>query len=191
MYPNFFQFFDSLLPSGIVEEIMDGFRDHRANLMNRGKILGGRAGDRINASEMARQNVRNPGTDVMNPQSGEQPIEPLRAALLDILDDLVCDLLANGSGDGLPLLLDLRGDVGDIIRLELVEVGEGMDEIALDELIDQDIADAFDIHLASPAEPAEAFLHLRRAGGVGAVNIDAGVEDFDFFAAGGARLGKL
>src|SRR5688572_31867270 len=60
--------------------------------------------------------------------------------------------------------------------LELVEVCERLNEAALDELVDEDVADALDVHLRAAAEPAETLLDLGGAGGVGAVDVDAGVD---------------
>jgi hypothetical protein len=66
-----------------------------------------------------------------------------------------------------------------------------VDEAVLDELVDEDVAEAFDIHLAAMAEPAEALFELGGASRIQAANIGRIGFLLDFFAAGGAGRGGL
>src|SRR2546423_14931699 len=98
--------------------------------------------------------------DVRNTEAGQEAIQWFVAAVFDVGDDFAGNFLADGAGDGLSVLLDFGIDAGDVGALEFVEIGEGFDEAALDELIDEHIAHAFDIHLSSAAKPAEALFDL-------------------------------
>ena len=174
-----------------MKEIVNRLRDHGTDFVDAGKLLLAGGGNPIERGKMLCQNVRHAIAHVRDAKAGKKAIQAFGAAVFDVGDHFVGDFFADGAGKGFSFLLDLRIDVGDVAGLELVEIGKGFHQTALNELIDQHIADSLDIHLCAAAEPAEALLHLRGTGGIRAVDVDARIQNLHLFATHRAFLGEI
>src|SRR5262245_61275443 len=111
-------------------------------------------------------------------QPRQQPIKRLLAAALDVVDHLARDFFTDGARHELLPLLDFRAQRRYVIDLHAIKIGKLLHEAALDELIDQDITQALDIHLPAMAEPADTFLPLRRTSRIHAVQVDSLLKPF-------------
>jgi len=120
-----------------------------------------------------RQDKRNAIADMRNAQRRKQPIQSLLATVLDVGNHLGGDLLSDSSLHDLLALLHFRFKVGDVIGFQLVEIGEGVNQPAPNQFIDQHVADPFDVHLTAPAKVAQARLHATRTSRVRAEHVDA------------------
>ena len=124
------------------------------------------------------QHLGNVAADVANPESVEQAAEGAVFARFERGDEV-------GGG-----FLSHAIESGQLFGGERVQIDRTVDELAIDELIDDGGAHAVDVHGAAAGEVFQAFLELRRAGGVEAADEDAVGIFVERSATRGAGLGQ-
>ena len=149
-----------LLVGGLVEEEPDRLGDPRADPVDLGDLLHGGARHAIDRAEVLGQEPGRALADEADAEGVEDAGQPAAPGAGDRVGEVGRRLL------GQPLEL---GELGDG---EPVEVGEVADQPALDELVDDGLAQVLDVHGPARPEVEERLLELRGAGGVRAADDD-------------------
>ena len=101
--------------------------------------------------------------DVADAERVDQPRQIVALAALDLLDDVAADLAQLAGHGALRLRIARRHDeFFELWRRRGVEVGEVVDEALLDQLIDERLAESFDVHRRARREVLEAAAQPRR-----------------------------
>src|SRR6266545_6471 len=163
------------------EPIDDGLRDLGSDLVDRLDLFHAGLGDAVQASEMAGQQR---GRAVAHEADGQPDQEAPQLTILAGFDpgqEVVRGLLRHA----------LEADEVVAPVLQVVQVGEVLDQALLEELMDEDLAQPLDVHGLAPREVLEALLDLGRTGEVRATPIHLAFHLDDGRAADGAHRRRL
>ena len=134
---------EQLLVLGVLEELVDARRHDRADLGGRFQLGERGAPQRVEGREPLGEDLGHARADVADGQAGEEAVERPVLRPLDRRDQVLGRLLAH------PL------QVGQGRHVEPVEVGQAPDQAAVDELLDQLLAQAVDVHGVAVGEVRE------------------------------------
>ncbi len=169
---------DHLLVVRLGEEAVDALGDDRSDVGNGEQLRDVGAAQPLEAAEVAREVLRGRLADVADPEAVEEARERRRAARGDVGDEVACALVGHAL-ERLELLLGER-----------VEIGKRLHEPLVDELVDDLLAEAFDVERAPAGEMEDRELALRGAEeAAAAAVVDAALLAHDAAAAHRARRG--
>lgn len=152
---------DELSGVGVVAELVDALGDDRADVVDGFELFRVGINDVVDGGEVFGEDFGGAAAHVEDAECGEDAGEGAFFGGFEGVDEVVGGFVAHAF------------EVGELIAVEAVEVGEGSDEACGDELFDEGDAEAVDVHLVSGGEVSEAFDELCGAVGIGAADADA------------------
>src|SRR5438132_9544797 len=151
LYPGRAQLGNHLAVVRFREELPEALRQHRPDLGNLEQRRLVRGEQRVELAEMAREVLRGRLADVPDAQREDEPRQRRFPALGARSDDV-------GGG-----FLRHPFELGDCRHAELVQVCRRAHDFGVDQLIDQLVAEALDVHGATAGRMQLRLLHLRGA----------------------------
>ena len=152
---------------GFLGKLADRVRDDGADVRHPLQLFEGGIEHARHRAQMARDGGRRLLADVADAERVNQPGQVVLLAPLDLRDHVASDLsqLARDGAVG-PRLARRDDEVLERGRLEVIKVREVVHEPLLDQLIDERLAQPFDVHRRTRREVLEAAPQPRRAGRV-------------------------
>ncbi len=138
------------------EKLVDALRYLRAHFLGLLQRLRVGVSDGVEAAESFRQQDGRPDTDKADPQSDQHARQRILPRFFDVAKHVLRGLLAH------PLKVD------KLLEREAINVGHALDQPPVDQLIDQRVAHAVDIHHRAGGEVQDRFLEPRRTVGIDA-----------------------
>src|ERR1041384_284881 len=138
-----------------MEVFVDGMSDGGADLIDGRELLLGGVLQGTEGAELAGQDISDAGADVGDFQAGKETIKAAGFGALDGIDDVLSAFIAHAF------------QLQKLVLGQTIEIGEGLDQTIVNELLDELLADLLNVHLVAAAEPLEALLEGTRAVAVG------------------------
>jgi hypothetical protein len=119
---------------GLSEERMQAFRDDRSDVIDLQPLLHGRVHDGIECAEVTRQFLGSRLADMANTQSEQEPRQGGVLGLFQCIEHVARGLVGHAI------------EPGQGAKTEAVQVGQIANQMAVDQLVDQLLAQALDFH---------------------------------------------
>ena len=130
---------------------MHALGDHRADLLDCQQVLDAGVHQRIEAAEVSREVLGGGLADVADTEPEEKAGQGCAARGVDRLQEVCGGLLGHAL------------ELGQLEQAEAVEVGQRTDDAAVDQLLDDLVAEAIDVHGPPLRKVKQRLLALRRA----------------------------